>query len=99
MTASEGTSKKRSGLNLPSPPESLVFFVDRSLGRHVIPDALRASNAQVELHDTHFPEDAQDRVWLAEAGKRGWVVLTKDKRLHAGKRGCGLSFWRWLSSK
>ena len=81
MTASADTSKKQSGLNLPSPPEPLVFFVDRSLGRHVIPNALRAAGAQVELHDDHFSQDAQDQVWLAEAGKRGWVVLTKDKHL------------------
>src|SRR5262245_42661349 len=81
MTASEDTSKKQSGLNLPSPPEPLVFFVDRSLGRHIIPDAIRNTGAQVELHDSHFSQDAQDHVWLAEAGKCGWVVLTKDKRL------------------
>ena len=35
----------------------------------------------VELHDDHFPQDTQDQVWLAEVGKRGWVVLTKDKHL------------------
>jgi predicted nuclease of predicted toxin-antitoxin system len=68
-------------LNLPSLPEPLVFFVDRSLGRRVIPNALRDVGARVELHDDHFPQDAQDQVWLAEAGKRGWVVLTKDKHL------------------
>jgi hypothetical protein len=45
--AAHYTSKKRSGLNLPSPPEPLVFFVDRSLGRRVIPNALRAAGAQV----------------------------------------------------
>jgi hypothetical protein len=84
MPASADTSKKQSGLNLLSPPEPLVFFVDRSLGRHVIPDALRAAGVQVELHDDHFPQDAQDQIWLAEAGKRGWIVLTKDKHLLAG---------------
>jgi predicted nuclease of predicted toxin-antitoxin system len=66
---------------LPSLPEPLVFFVDRSLGRRVIPNALRDAGARVELHDDHFSQDAQDQVWLAEAGKRGWVVLTKDKHL------------------
>jgi PIN like domain len=81
MTASAGRSKKQSALNLPLLPEPLVFFVDRSLGRRVIPDALRGAGARVELHDDHFSQDAQDQVWLAEAGKRGWVVLTKDKHL------------------
>jgi predicted nuclease of predicted toxin-antitoxin system len=81
MTASADKSRKQSALNLPSPPESLVFFVDRSLGRHVMPNALRDAGVQVELHDDHFSQNAQDQVWLAEAGKRGWVVLTKDKHL------------------
>lgn len=81
MTASADTSKKPSGLNLPLPPEPLVFFVDRSLGRRIIPAALRTAGAQIELHDDHFPQDAQDQVWLAEAGKHGWVVLTKDKHI------------------
>ena len=81
MTASADTSKKQSGWNLLLPLEPLVFFVDRSLGRRIIPDALRSAGAQIELHDDHFPQDAQDQTWLAEAGKRGWVVLTKDKRL------------------
>jgi predicted nuclease of predicted toxin-antitoxin system len=66
---------------LPSLPEPLVFFVDRSLGRRVIPNALRDAGARVEVHDDHFSQDAKDQVWLAEAGKRGWVVLTKDKHL------------------
>jgi hypothetical protein len=81
MTASADKSKKQSALNLPSLPEPLVFFVDRSLGRHIIPNALRDAGALVELHDDHFSQDAKDQVWLAEVGKRGWVVLTKDKRL------------------
>ena len=68
-------------MNPPSLPEPLVFFVDRSPGRRVIPNALRDAGARVELHDDHFSQDAQDQVWLAEAGKRGWVVLTKDKHL------------------
>jgi predicted nuclease of predicted toxin-antitoxin system len=81
MPASADKSRKQSALNLPSPPESLVFLVDRSLGRHVMPNALRDAGVQVELHDDHFSQNAQDQVWLAEAGKRGWVVLTKDKHL------------------
>src|SRR5260221_3638060 len=81
MTASADRSKKQSALNLPSLPEPLVFFIDRSLGRRVIPNALRDAGARVEVHDDHFSQDAQDQVWLDEAGKRCCVVLTKDKHL------------------
>lgn len=73
--------KKPSVASLPSPPERLVFFVDRSLGRKVIPGALRGAGEEVRVHDDHFPQDAKDEMWLAEAGKSGWVVLTKDKHI------------------
>lgn len=33
------------------------------------------------MHDDRFPPDAPDQVWLSEVSRRGWVVLTKDKRI------------------
>ena len=33
------------------------------------------------MHDEYFPSDARDEEWLAEVGRRGWVVLTKDTRI------------------
>lgn len=35
----------------------------------------------VEVHDDHFAQDCTDEHWLREAGKKGWLVLTKDKRI------------------
>jgi predicted nuclease of predicted toxin-antitoxin system len=81
MTANEDTLRKPSDASLPSPPERLVFFVDRSLGRKVIPDALRAAGVEARVHDEFFPQDAKDEVWLTEVGQHGWVVLTKDKHI------------------
>jgi len=80
MAASGSKSKKRSATSSPPLPEGLVFFLDRSLGRRYVADALRARGAQVEVHDEHFPADAKDQDWLAEVGRRGWIVLMKDKR-------------------
>jgi predicted nuclease of predicted toxin-antitoxin system len=60
------------------PPEPFTWFVDRSLGRKIVVD-LRAAGFQVEEHSEHFADDAPDAEWLAGAGRRGWVVLTKDK--------------------
>lgn len=74
-------SKKPSAANLPSPPERLVFFVDRSLGRRIISDALRRVGEDVRIHDDLFPQNAADTVWLTEAGKQAWIVLTKDTRI------------------
>ena len=59
----------------------LVFFLDRNLGRYTIAEALREAGADVEIHDDHFPNDAKDEEWLREVARRGWVILTKDKRI------------------
>lgn len=63
------------------PRDPVVYFVDRSLGSGVVPDVLRKAGASVLKHDDRFPTDCKDEVWLAEAGRKGWVVLTKDKRI------------------
>lgn len=71
---SDASSKSR-------PPSALVFFLDRSLGKKKIAAALRQAGAAVEIHDDHFPPNAKDEEWLREAGKKGWTVLTKDRRI------------------
>lgn len=40
---------------------------------------MREAGAIVHLHDDYFAQDAEDQEWLSEVGKKGWVVLTKDK--------------------
>jgi len=51
------------------------------LGQRIVPDALRAAGFAVVVHDEVFPPGTPDRVWLARAGREGWLVLTKDKRI------------------
>lgn len=36
---------------------------------------------RVEIHDDHFPQDEQDPIWIAEVGRRGWIVITADQRI------------------
>lgn len=62
-----------------TPP--LEFFLDRSLGGRVVAEALRQAGQTVHVHDEHFPQDAKDVEWLTVAGRRGWIVLTKDERI------------------
>lgn len=62
-------------------PADPVFFVDRSLGGKWVVEALRAAGARVVVHDEMLPQDAKDVEWLAEAGRRAWVVLTKDSAI------------------
>jgi hypothetical protein len=61
--------------------EPFGFFVDRSLGRTVVPNALRAVGEHVVAHDDCFAQNTPDADWLVEVGKRGLVVLAKDKAL------------------
>ena len=58
-----------------------IFFIDRCLGKHLIREKLREAGLQVEIHDDHFSKNATDEQWIPEVGKRGWIVLTKDKRI------------------
>jgi predicted nuclease of predicted toxin-antitoxin system len=47
----------------------------------VVADALRQAGVDVQVHDDHFHRDAEDEEWLREVGRRGWVVLTRDRRI------------------
>jgi hypothetical protein len=59
-----------------------VLFIDRSLGNKTIPAALRqCPEIIVEVHDDHFPPNTQDEDLLLAIGRRGWIFITKDKRI------------------
>lgn len=62
-------------------PEPFTYFVDRSLGRTFIVEALRAAGETAIAHDDLFRQDTLDPDWLSEAGRKRWVVLTKDKNV------------------
>jgi len=59
----------------------LIFFIDRSLGGEYVSCALREIGETVIVHDDRFENNAPDEVWLNEAGRNNWVVLTKDKQI------------------
>lgn len=82
MAAKGRKSKKQSGANSKSkPPEPLVLFLDRSLGKKKIATALREAGVEVRVHEAQFAPDARDEEWLRAVGRRGWVVLTKDQMI------------------
>jgi hypothetical protein len=58
------------------------FFIDRSLGRHLVPDALRACGLTVitmaDFYGERAGQELKDETWLREAGRHGWIVLMKD---------------------
>ena len=65
-----------------TPPE---FFIDRSLGRRVVADALRGVGATVhvmaDVYGERVGQGLDDEEWLHDAGERGWVVLMKDDKI------------------
>ncbi len=67
------------------PEQQPSFFVDRSLGRKAVPEALRADGWELITLAEHYgmPSDEQvaDTEWIEEAAKRGWPILMKDKRI------------------
>jgi predicted nuclease of predicted toxin-antitoxin system len=83
MAAPAKRLKKRSAANLASrkPPEELIFFLDRQLGRHKMAGILRGADLKVEVHDKHLAQDAPDPEWLAFAGQNNWIVITRDERI------------------
>lgn len=69
---------------MPRSRPPLEFFVDRGLGRHVLPRALRQAGLVVHTMAEVFAGREQgvtDEEWLERAGHEGWIVLTKDKRI------------------
>ncbi len=60
-----------------------VFFIDRSLGSIVVPEALRHAGVHVEIHASHFADNTPDIDWLSHVGQQGWVVLMKDKHIRS----------------
>lgn len=62
-------------------PQSFVFFVDRSLGKRAIVEPLRSAGAVLEIHDDHFPIDCGDDEWIEAVTAKGWIILSKDKRV------------------
>jgi hypothetical protein len=62
----------------------LNVFVDRGLGRYLVPQALREAGLTVVTMAEVFgdrEQQVEDDEWLERAGREGWVVFTKDKRI------------------
>jgi len=64
-----------------SRPPELTYFVDRSLGKHKVADALRAAGRSVVVHDDIFGPATSDEEWLSKVGESQWIVLTKDEHI------------------
>lgn len=62
----------------PDPPP---VFLDESIDSESVAKALADEGAVVERSRRHFAPGTPDENWLATVGRRGWIVLTRDKRI------------------
>jgi predicted nuclease of predicted toxin-antitoxin system len=57
-----------------------VIFIDRSIPKSVA-SALKAVRDDVAWLEDMFRHDTRDTDWLRDAGKSGWLVISRDKRI------------------
>ncbi len=57
-----------------------MIFIDRSIPRSVA-NRLKEMRGDVLWLEDRFPHDAPDEVWLEEAGRQGWLVITHDAKI------------------
>ncbi|HEU4760528.1 MAG TPA: hypothetical protein VFT91_11195 [Dehalococcoidia bacterium] len=57
-----------------------MIFIDRSIPKGVA-DALKAVRDDVRWLEDEFQHDAKETEWLPEIGKRGWLVISRDKKI------------------
>lgn len=63
----------------PQPP---IFFFDRGVGRHLVPEVFRTAGYEVRIMVEVYPDgndqNVTDPEWIARASSEGWVAITKD---------------------
>lgn len=67
-------------MSLDLPPD-FTLFLDRGMSVNLLLTELQTMGVPFVRHDDIFPQNTPDTVWLAEVGRRGWLVLTLDQRI------------------
>ena len=44
-------------------------------------DALHQRGRVVHMHRQVFPDGTPDRIWIPDVAARGWIIVTRDRRL------------------
>ncbi len=61
------------------------FFIDRSLGRKHLADALGdldfAVHTMASVYGERIAQELEDEHWLADVGEHDWIVLMKDDKI------------------
>ncbi|HJW10746.1 MAG TPA: hypothetical protein VJ598_03110 [Albitalea sp.] len=62
-------------------PPTPTLFIDRDTWSHRLDAALREAGIPFVAHRSLFEPDTPDTTWIAEVGRRGWVVVTRDQEI------------------
>ena len=74
-------SKKLSASSNAAQPRYPLLFIDRCAWSNRLGDALTKASIQFTPHHDHFEQACLDVDWLPVVGKKGWVVVTRDKNI------------------
>ncbi len=58
----------------------MTYFFDNNLSPRLV-EGLRAFGEDVVHLRDEFPDETDDTVWLPEIGRRGWYLVTHDKKI------------------
>jgi hypothetical protein len=59
----------------------LIFFIDRSMGRHRFAKCLRDAGLECEVHDDRFHQETGDVDWMTAVADEGKIAVTRDQRI------------------
>lgn len=59
----------------------VTLFIDRDTWSRVLDSELRAAGIPFVAHRDMFAHDTSDPEWLAEVGRHGWTVITRDQNI------------------
>ncbi|HXG35914.1 MAG TPA: hypothetical protein VNL15_02985 [Dehalococcoidia bacterium] len=57
-----------------------MIFIDRSIPKGVA-EALKKVREDVRWLEDEFSHDIKETEWLPEIGRRGWLVVSRDKKI------------------
>ena len=65
----------------PDAAAAFTLFIDRDLCSRRLDTALREAGIPFVAHRDLFADDSPDVDWIAEVGRRGLVVLTREQEI------------------
>ena len=64
-----------------APPEQRTLFIDRCAWSGLLGRALTAASIPFHHHAEFFEAACDDEVWLDGVAGKGWLVVTRDRRI------------------